>query len=392
VRGIEVNVGRTGAVTPVAMLDPVEVSGTTVKRASLFNWDEVARLDVRVGDQVIVEKAGEIIPQVVDVLVDRRTGSEQPIEVPTVCPGCGSQLVRKAGEVALRCENLDCPEQRWRAIQFFCSRGAMNIEGIGEVLAQELVRKGLIADAADIFDLTVERLAPDKKAPPETVRVERMARKSAENLATSIQRARETATLSRLLIGLGIPHVGVVAARAVARRFGSFGAMCDAEPEGRRAAIASIDGVGPVIGDAIERWFAQPPNARLVAKLRERGVSPSEPDDRKAGQGPLAGKRICVTGKLTRARSEAQRQIEEAGGTFVTAVGKSTHYLVAGADVGKAKLTAARKAGVVVIDEAGLDALLAGREPTPTQPAPAEDLPEGAAADPGETTSEKPDT
>jgi DNA ligase (NAD+) len=363
VRGIEVNVGRTGAVTPVAMLDPVQVSGTTVKRASLFNWDEVARLDVRVGDHVVVEKAGEIIPQVVEVLVERRTGAEQPIEVPTVCPGCSSQLTRKAGEVALRCENPDCPEQRWRSIQFFTSRGALNIEGIGEVLAQELVRKRLIADPADIFDLTVERLAPDKKAPADTVRVERMARKSAENLVASIQRARETATLSRLLIGLGIPHVGVVAARAVARRFGSFAALCDAEPVERRAAIASIDGVGPVIGDAIERWFAQPANARLAVKLRERGVAPSEPDDRRAGEGPLAGKRVCVTGKLSRPRSEAQRLIEAAGGVFVTAVGKSTHYLVAGADVGKAKLTAAKKAGVVVIDEAGLDTLLAGGAP-----------------------------
>ncbi len=375
VRGIEMNVGRTGAVTPVAMLDPVEVSGTTVKRASLFNWDEVARLDLKVGDHVVVEKAGEIIPQVIEVLVARRTGAEVDITVPVVCPGCASPLTRKADEVALRCENPDCPEQRWRAIQFFCSRGAMNIEGIGEVLAQELVRKGLIADAADIFDLTVERLAPDKKAPAETVRVERMARKSAENLAASIKRARETATLSRLLIGLGIPHVGVVAARAVARRFGGFGPLCDADPSERRAAIASIDGVGPVIGDAIERWFAQPPSARLVARLRERGVSPSEPDDGKTGEGPLAGKRICVTGKLARARSEAQRQIEEAGGTFVTAVGKSTDYLVAGADVGKAKLTAAKKAGVVVIDEAGLDVLLAGGTPAPDPEAGEGDTP-----------------
>jgi DNA ligase (NAD+) len=366
VRGIEVNVGRTGAVTPVAMLDPVQISGTTVKRASLFNWDEVARLDVRVGDRVIVEKAGEIIPQVIDVLIAQRTGGEQVVVPPEVCPGCGSTLTRKAGEVALRCENPDCPEQRWRMIQFFCSRGAMNIEGIGEVLAQELVRKGLVGDPADVFDLTVARLAPDKKAPADTVRVERMARKSAENLVASIQKGRETATLSRLLIGLGISHVGVVAARAVARRFGSFGALCDADPTERRAAIASIDGVGPVIGDAIERWFAQPASARLVAKLRARGVAPSEPDDRRGSEGPLAGKRVCVTGKLSRPRSEAQRQIEAAGGTFVTAVGKSTDYLVAGADVGKAKLTAAKKTGVVVIDEAGLDVLLAGGVP-PTE-------------------------
>ncbi len=367
VRGIEINVGRTGAVTPVAMLDPVQISGTTVKRASLFNWDEVARLDVRVGDQVVVEKAGEIIPQVLEVLTDRRTGAEQAVAVPTTCPGCGSTLVRRPGEVALRCENVACPEQRWRMIQFFCSRGAMNIEGIGEVLAQELVRKGLISDPADIFDLTVERLAPDKKAPADTVRVERMARKSAENLVASIQKARETATLSRLLIGLGIPHVGVVAARAVARRFGTFAALCDADSSTRRTTIASIDGVGPVIGDAIEAWFAQPQNAALVAKLRARGVAPAEPEER-IGVGPLAGKRLCVTGKLTRPRSEIQQMIEQAGGQFVTTVGKSTDYLVAGADVGKTKLTAAKKAGVIVIDEPGLDALIAGQSPEPVIP------------------------
>ena len=264
-------------------------------------------------------------------------------------------------------------------IQFFCSRGALNIEGIGEVLAQELVRKGLVGDPADVFDLTIDRLAPDKKAPADTVRVERMARKSAENLVASIQRARETATLSRLLIGLGIPHVGVVAARAIARRFGSFAALCDAEPGERRARVASIDGVGPVIGDAIARWFAQPDNARLVDKLRARGVEPREPEERSAGTGPLRGKRLCVTGKLSRPRSELQRLIEAAGGLFVTSVGKSTDYLVAGADVGKAKLAAAKKAGVTVIDEAALDAILGG---TGTDPAAAP--PRRGAVNPGD--------
>ena len=164
-RGIEVNVGRTGAVTPVAELEPVELSGTTVKRASLFNWDEVRRLDARIGDQVVVEKAGEIIPQVIEVLVAQRTGAETEIPIPERCPSCASTLVRREGEVALRCENRACPTQRWRALQFFCGRGAMNIEGIGEVLAEELVRKGIVTDAADLFDLTVEKLVPP---PPPT--------------------------------------------------------------------------------------------------------------------------------------------------------------------------------------------------------------------------------
>ncbi len=358
-RGVQVNVGRTGAVTPVAMLDPVELSGTTVKNASLFNWDEVARLGVRIGDHVLVEKAGEIIPQVVEVLADERTGDEREIPVPTECPSCAATLVRREGEVALRCESRACPDQRWRAIQFFAHRGAMNIEGIGEVLAEELVRKGLVADVADLFDLSVDKLVP----PPlwGGPRIERMAQKSAENLVTAIARARDGATLSRLLIGLGIPHVGVVAARAIARRFGSFAALCDAEAQARRETLGGIDGVGPVIAEAVAAWWAHPDNAGLVHKLRARGVTPAEPEQR-AGTGPLAGKRVCVTGKLSRPRSEIGKRIEEAGGLFVTSVGKTTDILVAGDDVGKSKLDAAKKAGTRVVDEATLERILAGED------------------------------
>jgi DNA ligase (NAD+) len=355
--GVQINVGRTGAVTPVAMLEPVDVSGTTVKRASMFNWDEVGRLGVRIGDHVIVEKAGEIIPQVVEVIAGARTGAEVAIEVPTTCPGCGTTLVRREDEVVLRCENPDCPEQRWKAIQFFAHRGAMNIDGLGESLAEELVATGLVADAADIFDLTVARLVPPKDAPGP--RVERMAKKSAENLIAAIARARETATLSRLLIGLGIPHVGVVAARAIARRLGSLAAMADASPEDRRAAIAAIDGVGAVIAEAFEAWWQNPRSRHLIEKLRARGVSPIEPAE-KVIEGPLSGKKLCVTGTLSRPRSDVQKSIELAGGAFVTSVGKSTHYLVAGADVGKTKLDAAKKAGTQVITEAELEALING--------------------------------
>ena len=194
--------------------------------------------------------------------------------------------------MALRCENLDCPEQRWRAIQFFCSRGALNIEGIGEVLAQELVRKGLVADPADIFDLTVERLAPDKKAPADTVRVERMARKSAENLVASIQRARETATLSRLLIGLGIPHVGVVAARAIARRFGAFGRAVRRRAD-RAAGGDRLDRRGGPGDRRRHRALVRPAAERRAwsAKLRERGVAPASPTTagRQRARSPASG-------------------------------------------------------------------------------------------------------
>jgi DNA ligase (NAD+) len=360
-RGIEVNVGRTGAVTPVAELDPVELSGTTVKRASLFNWDEVKRLDVRIGDRVVVEKAGEIIPQVVEVIVDARTGNELVIMHPTRCPRCDSTLGRREGAVVLRCENRDCPEQRWKAIQFFCARGALNIEGIGEVLAAELVKKGLVTDPADIFDLTLEKLVPPTDDAG-AVRIDRMARKSAENLIDAIARAREQVTLSRLLIGLGIPHVGTVAARAVAARFRSLEALCDASPESRRETVAAIDGVGPVIADALAVYWGDDEHARLLTRLRARGVSPVEPAPRATRGGAFSGKRVCVTGKLSRPRSEIQQEIEAGGGLFVTSVGKNTDILVAGADVGKSKLDAARKLGTRVVDEETFGRIQRGEE------------------------------
>ncbi|HVR62725.1 MAG TPA: NAD-dependent DNA ligase LigA, partial [Polyangia bacterium] len=360
--GVEINVGRTGAITPVAQLDPVELSGTTVKRASLFNWDEVRRLDVRIGDQVMVEKAGEIIPQVLEVLTGARTGDEQPIAVPTACPSCGAALSKREGEVVLRCENADCPDQRWKAVQFFAHRGAMNIDGVGEALAQELVGKGLVRDAADLFTLTVDKLVP---AAPDAPRVERMAKKSAENLVAGIARARQTATLSRLIIGLGIPHVGTVAAQAIAARFGSLAAFADAGGAERRQMVAAIDGVGDVIAEAVGAYMDDPVHAALIARLRERGVSPVEPVAAVASDGPLAGKRVCVTGKLGRARSDIQRDIEAAGGKFVNSVGKSTDILVAGDDVGKSKLDAARKLGTRIINESELDAILRGEPPAP---------------------------
>ena len=409
--------GRTGAVTPVAILEPVELSGTTVKRASLFNWDEVRRLDVRIGDLVAVEKAGEIIPQVIEVNVAARTGGEQEIAPPTRCPSCRSTLVRREGEVVLRCPNRACPEQRWKSVQFFCARSALNIEGIGEVLAQELVRTGLIEDVADIFDLTMEKLLPPEvaakaapsvpaegegdreeggapaaagsgdegrpleAAPAESgtgaagaraVKLNRMARKSAENLLAAIARGRAQATLSRLLIGLGISHVGVVAARAIAARFGSLQALCDASPETRREEMAAIDGVGPVIADALAAYLADPANARLLARLRARGVSPVEPAARPAAGGPLSGKRVCVTGKLSRPRSDIQKDIEAAGGRSSPPVGKNTDILVAGGDVGKTKLDSARKLGTQIVDEETLSRLLAGQDgdPSPTPPDP----------------------
>ena len=355
--GVQVNVGRTGAVTPVAMLQPVQISGTTVKRASMFNWDEVARLDVRVGDTVIVQKAGEIIPQVMEVIAAERTGTEEAIVVPTHCPSCASLLVRREDEVVLRCDNRQCPVQRWKAIAFFAHRAAMNIDGLGDALAEELVNKEVIADAADLFKITLETLLPPKKF--QGPRVVRMAKKSAENLIEAIAKAGKTATLSRLLTGLGIPHVGTVAARSMARRFRTFAALTEAPAESRRATIAGIDGLGDVIADAVGAWWSEPQNAALIAKLHEHGIAPHEPAEKQI-DGPLSGKRVCVTGTLVRPRADVQTMIEQAGGRFATSVGKTTDILVAGADVGKTKLDAAKKFGTLVVDEAGLDKLIAG--------------------------------
>src|SRR5258708_30903571 len=230
---------------------------TTVKRASLFNWDEVRRVDVHIGDQVIVEKAGETIPKVIEVVPAARTGAEQPIAIPTACPSCASTLVKREGEVVLRCDNADCPDQRWKAVQFFAHRGAMNIDGVGEVLALELVRKGLVKDAADLFTLTVDKLVPPADA-TDAPRIERMAKKSAENLIAAIVRAKWTATLSGLIIGLGIPHVGAVAARAIAARFGSLPAFADAGSADRRQMVAAIDRVRDVIAEAGGAYLADP--------------------------------------------------------------------------------------------------------------------------------------
>ena len=361
--GIQVNVGRTGAVTPVAMLEPVELSGTTVQRASLFNWDEVARLDIRVGDTVVVQKAGEIIPQVMEVVTSERTGTEQLLVVPTHCPTCASILVRREGEVVLRCENRQCSDQRWKSIQFFAHRGALNIDGLGESLAEELVKKGIISDAADLFSLTIETLVPPKDW--DGPRVLRLAKKSAENLVAAIEKAKTTATLSRLIAGLGIPHVGTVAARSIAKRMRSFDELVAGPSNSRRAVIAGIDGLGEVIADAVESWWAEPDNARLIEKLRAHGVTPIEPEEKRM-EGPLSGKRVCVTGTLARPRAEIQQTIETAGGTFATSVGKATDILVIGADVGKTKLDAAKKFGTLVVDEAGLQELIL-RAAAPTQ-------------------------
>ncbi|HEX2570830.1 MAG TPA: NAD-dependent DNA ligase LigA [Polyangia bacterium] len=351
VLGLEVNVGRTGAVTPVALLEPVELAGTTVARASLHNWDLVATKDVRIGDSVVVEKAGEIIPQVVSVLHERRPPDAVPLEPPRVCPSCGAELVRHPGEVALYCprDQYGCQGQLEEAITFFAARGNMNIEGLGPKLVAQLVAHGLVQDVADLYRLTVDDL----------VKLERMAKKSATNIIQAIERSRE-APLDRLIAALGIQLIGHVAAQAVAERFGSLEAMLGLAPEALREALLEVPGFAAERASAVAEYFAQPRHREMLGRLRERGVDPRVLQ-REAASGPLVGKSFVVTGTLSVPRPEMQRRIEAAGGKFQSAVTKATSYVVAGADVGAAKLEKAKKLGVPVIDEAGLGAMIEGR-------------------------------
>lgn len=349
---VEHSLGRTGNVTPLGHFEPVELSGTTVKRASLFNYDQVKRLDIAVGDRVLLEKAGEIIPYVITVV--ERGHDRQPIEPPTHCPSCGTPLVRDEGQVALYCPNsFGCPVQRARSIEFFCKRDAMNMENFGPSLVSQLVDTGLVKDVADLFDLTVEQL----------VELERMGQKSAENVVAAVQQAKEKATLTRLLVGLGMPKIGEVWAHDVAVRFGDLQTLMDTPPEQILAALVELHGFGEERARAVSDFFADERHRAVLQKLIERGVSPSEPKTLR--QGPLAGLRVCVTGTLTRPRSDIQAAIEAAGGEFDKSVKKGTTYLVAGADVGATKLKDAQKKGVRVIDEAALEQLLRGERLDP---------------------------
>jgi DNA ligase (NAD+) len=345
---VAVTIGRTGVATPTAILEPVVLSGTTVKRAGLHNWDQVKRLGLRQGDRVLVEKAGEIIPQ---VLLVTEPGAGPPIEPPSSCPSCGHPLVRLEGEVALRCPNrMGCREQLVWFIDFFCGRGQMNIAGLGIERADQLIREGLLGDVADIFGLTVEKLLP----------LERWNEKSARNLVAAIDQARRQATLGRLLCALGIPHVGQVAAHAIARRFRRLEALLALVDgaggrEALAAALVEIEGIGDVIARAVAEFLSDPAARLIIEKLRAHGVDPEEPE---VTRGHVEGT-FVLTGTLARPREEVIRRIETAGGKVAGSVSKKTSYVIAGADPGQAKIEAAARHGVRVIDEAALEDLLA---------------------------------
>lgn len=346
-----VNVGRTGTVTPVAILDPVDVSGTTVSRASVHNWDQVARLGLGKGDRVLIQKAGEIIPEILEV---REKGPGPAFGPPTACPFCKSTLEREEGRVALMCPNrLGCEAQLLGAIEFFASRHQMNIDGLGEKVVVQVVEAGLVKDVADLFDLTVSQL----------LGLERFGKLSAQNLVKAIATAKEAATFARLLGALGITNVGTVLAKPIAQKYRKLSALraaCAAkDPEAFVAELHEIDGIGEVVAANVDKFLRDPHVTAVLDKLAARGVDPEEPVV-EITQGPLTGKTLVVTGTLTQARADVQKKIELAGGKVAGSVSKKTDYLVAGADTGKTKLEAAQKHGVTVIGEEELMKLLGG--------------------------------
>ena len=343
--GIRVQVGRGGTVTPVADLEPVELAGTIVRRASLHNADEVARKDVRVGDVLVVEKAGKVIPHVVRVEKHLRTHELEPWLPPTECPECGTPLERDPDGVFIRCPDVDCPARCRERLKFFASRGAMDIEGLGDKLVEQLVATGLVKDYADLYMLTPSQLEP----------LERMGEKSAQSLVAQIAASRSRG-LVRVLNALGIRHVGPRVASLLCSRFPSLDQLRGASVD----ELSAVEDIGPVIAASVHEWLASSYGTRVLDGLAEAGVALDVPESERIGEGPLTGKTLVVTGSLAGfSRQEAEEAIRKAGGRASGSVSKKTDYVVAGDEAGS-KLEKATKLGVKVIDEDEFRVLLAG--------------------------------
>jgi DNA ligase (NAD+) len=322
----------------VAMLEAVVVAGSTVQMATLHNESEVLRKDIRVGDTVIVHKAGDIIPEVVEPLVTLRDGSEKPFVMPTHCPECNTRLVKlKAEDAVWRCPNESCPSRAWKRIEHFASKAALDIEGLGEKNVIALLNAGLINDPADIYTLTKEVV----------LQLDRFAEISATKLVSAIQ-FKKNPPLARFVYGLGIRHVGVQTAIDLSNTFRTI----DAIAAGTIDELSNVDGVGEVVAESVAEWFSEPRNQKLLAKFAQYGV---EPEAVKQVGGPLAGKNFVVTGSLeSMSRDQAAEKIRSLGGTFQSSLGKDTDFLVVGANVGASKLAKAAKYGTKQIDEAAL--------------------------------------
>ena len=343
---IEVQVGRTGAITPVARLKPVFVGGVTVTNATLHNADEVARKDVRVGDTVIVRRAGDVIPEVVGVMLERRPAESQPFVMPESCPVCGSRVVRPEGEAVARCiGGLYCRAQRQEAIRHFASRRALDIEGLGDKLVEQLVERELVRNPADLYSLDAATLAE----------LERMGSRSAAKRVEALERSKHT-TLARFLYALGIREVGEATALTLAGHFGALDALMAADEEQLRRA----PDVGPVVAAAIRAFFQEPHNQQVIARLRTAGVHWPETEVQRVAEQSLAGKTFVLTGTLeSMSRDQASDRLRALGAKVSGSVSKKTDYVVAGREAGS-KLDKARELGVAVLDEAGLQALLEG--------------------------------
>ncbi|MFV0414911.1 MAG: NAD-dependent DNA ligase LigA [Chthoniobacterales bacterium] len=333
---ITIQVGRTGALTPVAELEPVVVSGSRVSRATLHNEEEIRRKDIRIGDQVVIEKAGEIIPAVVEVKVELRTGGEREFVMPEQCPACGSRVVRSPEQVAIRCMNPNCEAQLRRGLVHFASRKAMDIEGLGKSVVEQLVDEGLVTNLADIYTLEAETL----------IKLERKAEKSVSKLLVAIEESKGR-PFWRLLFGLGILHVGETAARKLAARFHTMDGLRSATPEELR----DTDDIGEIMVASIRLWFENEEVQKLLERLRELGLNLGERDERASvDAGVLTGSTWVLTGTLSAGRSEVAEMIRAAGGTVTSSVSKKTTYLLAGAEAGS-KLEKAKKLGVEILDE-----------------------------------------
>lgn len=347
VRDVEFQVGRTGALTPVARLEPIFVGGVTVSNATLHNMDEVKRKDVHIGDTVVIRRAGDVIPEVVKVVLERRPANARPVELPKQCPICGSAVEREEGEAIARCSgSLSCAAQLKGAMLHFASRRAMDIDGLGEKIVDQLLASGLVRSPADLYKLTVEQFAG----------LERMGEKSAKKLTAALEKSKQT-TLSRFLYALGIRDVGEATAAALANHFGSLEALQEAD----EAAIQQVPDVGPVVAAHVHTFFRQPHNREVIEDLRRQGVTwPNQTPRAGAAEGPLTGKTFVLTGTLeSMSRDQAGERISALGGKVTSSVSKKTHYVVAGSEAGS-KLQKAQELGVQILDEAAFLKLLAG--------------------------------
>jgi len=341
---IQVNVGRTGAITPVAILDPIDLSGTKVQRASLHNEDLVRNKGIMIGDLVLVRKAGEIIPEVLKVIETKRSGREKPFTMPKNCPSCGSETVRLFGEAARRCLNPSCPAQLVEKIVHFASRAAMDIEGLGPAAAELLFQNRLVNDIADLYYLESEALSA----------LPRMADKSAANLLSAIDKSKNN-PLRRLLFGFGIRHVGEKASRLLAEQYGSLGFLSRATVE----ELQKIEEIGPKIAETVVLFFNKPETELLIDKFRKTGVNFTEPEKEITKSAPLGGKTFVFSGGLENyTREQATAMIEERGGKIVNSVSRKTDYLILGSEPGS-KLSRALTLGIAIIDEKKLQNMLA---------------------------------